>query len=227
MPVEQALRRGRTCQLLAEGSSVDGSAAFLTGLLHGLAPALGTSPADLLRQVPVAAPVRQALLDDDGPLAPVLRTVLAYEAGSSAQAGLVRPGDVRSAYLSALACTSRALGVVGAAYTNNDLDTNTATTLYDLDTALDQVVTQVPANAGTLSPTGKLGVDAGSSAGFDVYSDVRAGSTVANSGFATLGVAGKQRLYRVSLLTGDVVAQGRFPKYRQVADLAVRLDSGR
>ncbi len=50
-----------------------------------------------------------------------------------------------------------ATGVTGAAYTNNDLDPDTATTLFDIDTRLDQVVLQVPANAGTLSPTGKLG----------------------------------------------------------------------
>ena len=50
-----------------------------------------------------------------------------------------------------------ATGVTGAAYTNNDADPNTATTLYDLDSALDQVVIQSPANAGLLAPTGKLG----------------------------------------------------------------------
>jgi len=123
--------------------------------------------------------------------------------------------------------TTPATGVSGSAYTNNDLADDTATSLFDLDTDLDQVALQAPANSGTLSPTGKLGVDAGSSAGFDVHSNVRAGSTVANAGFATLSVGGKYRLYRVSLLTGDVVAEGRFPKYRQVSDLAVRLDSDR
>ncbi len=54
-----------------------------------------------------------------------------------------------------------ALGIVGAAYTNNDLDLNTATTLFDLDATLDQIAAQAPANNGTLSATGKLTVDTG------------------------------------------------------------------
>ena len=37
-----------------------------------------------------------------------------------------------------------ALGVTGAAYTNNDLAPNTATTLFDIDTTLGQVVIQSP-----------------------------------------------------------------------------------
>jgi Domain of unknown function (DUF4394) len=35
-----------------------------------------------------------------------------------------------------------ALGLTGAAYTNNDLDPNTGTTLFDIDTTLNQVVIQ-------------------------------------------------------------------------------------
>ena len=53
-----------------------------------------------------------------------------------------------------------ALGVTAVAYTNNDADPNTATTLFDIDTTNDNIVIQAPANAGSLSPTGKLGVDA-------------------------------------------------------------------
>ena len=100
--------------------------------------------------------------------------------------------------------TTPSTGVSAAAYTNNDLDTDTATTLFDLDTALDQVAVQAPANAGSLSATGKLGVDAGSDAGFDI-----AGKD--NRGWATLSVGGKYRLYSVSLLTGEVTSKGSFP----------------
>jgi len=39
-------------------------------------------------------------------------------------------------------------GVGGAAYTNNDADANTATTLFDIDGLADQVVIQAPANSG-------------------------------------------------------------------------------
>ena len=115
-----------------------------------------------------------------------------------------------------------AAGVSAAAYTNNDLDAGTATTLFDIDTALDQVALQSPANAGTLAPTGKLGVDAGADAGFDIYSTVRGGRTVAVDGFATLRVGGSYRLYSVNLLTGAVDRKGTF--WTSVTDLAIPLN---
>jgi Domain of unknown function (DUF4394) len=116
-----------------------------------------------------------------------------------------------------------ATGVTAAAYTNNDLDAATATTLFDLDTVLDQVVVQSPANAGLLAPTGKLGVDAGAPAGFDIDSRQSQGSTVGNAGFATLSVSGQQTFHRVDLLTGRVTPVGSFPADRQVVDIAIPL----
>ena len=65
-----------------------------------------------------------------------------------------------------------ALGVTAVAYTNNDADPNTATTLFDIDTTNDNAVIQAPPNAGSLSPTGKLGVDAAGAVGFDIYSQL-------------------------------------------------------
>ena len=85
--------------------------------------------------------------------------------------------------------TTPATGVTAAAYTNNDLDPTTATTLFDLDTTLDQISVQSPANAGSLAPTGKIGVDAGSSAGFDIYSPLRDGKATSATALATLQVA--------------------------------------
>ena len=117
--------------------------------------------------------------------------------------------------------TAAATGVTGAAYTNNDLDPNTATTLYDLDTNLDQVAVQSPANAGSLAPTGKLGVDAGSAAGFDIVSNLRDGRTTAVTGFATLTVNGRSVLHRINLITGEATARGALPV--AVTDLAVPL----
>ena len=73
-----------------------------------------------------------------------------------------------------------ALGVTAAAYTNNDLNQpNTGTTLFDLDTTLDQVVVQSPPGNGILVATGKLGVDAAAASGFDIYSALANGVTVA------------------------------------------------
>ena len=117
--------------------------------------------------------------------------------------------------------TAAATGVTGAAYTNNDLDPGTATTLYDLDTNLDQIAIQSPANAGSLAPTGKLGVDAGTDAGFDVVSTLKNGRTTAVTGFATLTVSGKSALYKINLITGAAAKQGTFPV--AVTDLALPL----
>ena len=112
-------------------------------------------------------------------------------------------------------------GVAGAAYTNNDADPNTVTTLFDLDAALDQIAVQAPANAGTLSPTGKLGVDAGAQVGFDISSDVRRGTTVGNAGYAALTTGGASRLYGIDLLTGRAAELGSFPRRHTVIGLAV------
>ena len=57
------------------------------------------------------------------------------------------------------------VGVTGAAYTNNDLDANTATTLFDIDSQRNQVVIQSPPNAGVLTATGSLTVDADTRSG--------------------------------------------------------------
>ena len=115
-------------------------------------------------------------------------------------------------------------GVTGAAYTNNDLNADTATTLYDLNTMTDQILVQSPANNGTLAPTGKLMVDAAGDAGFDIASTLRGGVTVGNAAFASLKVDGRYRLYRVDLLTGRVGNLGSFPSKTQVTDIAIQTD---
>jgi hypothetical protein len=115
-----------------------------------------------------------------------------------------------------------AAGITGVAYTNNDTDPNTATTLYDLDTTLDQIAIQSPANSGLLAATGKLTVDAGSNAGFDIYSVVRGGSTTGLMAFATLQVGGQYGLYRINLFSGKAELVG--PLGRDVVDLAIPLN---
>jgi hypothetical protein len=82
-----------------------------------------------------------------------------------------------------------AVGIAGAAYTNNDLNMDTGTTLFDIDSALDQVTIQSPPNNGSLVATGKLTVDTGTAVGFDIYTTLRKGVAVANTGFASLSVA--------------------------------------
>ncbi|MCX5581938.1 DUF4394 domain-containing protein [Streptomyces erythrochromogenes] len=129
-------------------------------------------------------------------------------------------GTVADGTLTTPPATTPALGVTGAAYTNNDLDAATATSLFDIDTAGDRVVLQSPANSGALAPTGSLGVDAGPSAGFDIYFSPRDGS---NQGFAALSTGGSYRFYKVNPLTGAARDAGAFPNDRQVFDVALPL----
>jgi uncharacterized protein DUF4394 len=109
-------------------------------------------------------------------------------------------------------------GVTGAAYTNNDRDAATATTLFDLATATDQVVVQAPANAGSLSPTGATRVDLTGDTGFDVYTSVRQDTTSGNTAFAV----NAGRLYSVDLLTGRFTEAGRIGG-GEVTDLTIPL----
>jgi hypothetical protein len=113
--------------------------------------------------------------------------------------------------------------VTGAAYTNNDADPNTGTTLYVLDAMLDQVAIQSPANSGQLVATGKVGVDASPRVGFDIYSTIRDGSTVDVRGLASLTVDGQSRLYQVTLFNGRAALLGTFAGQNQVIGLAIPL----
>ncbi len=114
-----------------------------------------------------------------------------------------------------------ALGIAGAAYTNNDLSTDTGTTLFDLDSTLDQIAIQSPPNNGSLVAAGKLTVNADPVAGFDIYTAVRKGAAVANTGFASVGVAGVYSFYFVNLTTGKAIKLGSFKE--PVVDIAIPL----
>lgn len=122
--------------------------------------------------------------------------------------------------------TATATGVTGAAYTNNDLDATTATTLFDIDSAMDQVAIQSPANNGTLAATGKLTIDTTANVGFDIYSSIRNNVTVDNEAFASLTSAAdnRVRLYSINLLTGKATSLGTFSTQNQVIDIAIPLD---
>ena len=117
-----------------------------------------------------------------------------------------------------------ATGITGAAYTNNDLDPATGTTLFDVDTLLNQVVIQSPPNNGSLVATGLLTADAGTPVGFDIYTELQDGTAIFNSGFATLVVGGVTGFYRMNFLTGEAILIETFDD--PVIDIAIPLDQG-
>ncbi|WP_208544633.1 DUF4394 domain-containing protein [Rathayibacter sp. VKM Ac-2759] len=153
---------------------------------------------------------------DFNPAANALRVV--SDTGQNLRQPFATPGaaTVADGALS-YAAPATATGVNGAAYTNNDLDPDTATTLFVLDTALDQVAIQSPANAGSLAPTGKLGVDAAGVTGFDIYSVLRDGSSVGSIGLAAVNGS----LYQVGLLDGTATSLGALGA--DVTDIAIPL----
>lgn len=153
---------------------------------------------------------------DFNPAANALRVV--SDTGQNLRQPFATPGaaTVADGALS-YAAPATATGVNAAAYTNNDLDAKTATTLFVLDTTLDQIAIQSPANAGTLAPTGMLGVDAAGASGFDIYSVLRNGSSVGSIGLATVNGS----LYEVGVLNGTATSLGVIGA--DVTDIAIPL----
>ena len=98
-----ALTRARLCEIVARSSGVAPDAAFLTGLIAGVADLLGQSPAVTAQQIPLSAEVAAALTDGSGPLGEVLRVVTGYEAGEPG------PLDLAPTFLDAVRWSSRAV----------------------------------------------------------------------------------------------------------------------
>ena len=94
--------------------------------------------------------------------------------------------------------------VVEAAYTNNDTNPATGTTLYYIDDLLDTLVSTSSPNAGILNTIGSLGFDVDEFLGFDISTD----ASGMNTAFASLRVGGSQGLYTLNLLTGQATLLG-------------------
>ncbi|MVO86491.1 DUF4394 domain-containing protein [Streptomyces sp. p1417] len=158
---------------------------------------------------------------DFNPAADRLRVV--SDRGQNLRHNLGDHTTVEDTVLTTPPITGPTRGVSAAAYTNNDLNGTTATTLFDINPANDQLFIQAPPNNGFLNATGALTVDAGADAGLDIYSELSKGKTVNNTAFATLTPAGARTssLYGVNLLTGEATSIGQFPL--PVTDLAVSL----
>ena len=121
-----------------------------------------------------------------------------------------------------------ALGVAGAAYTNNEVVGNaaTATVLYDIQASTDRLLIQSPANNGTLANVGSLGVDVNGTLGFDIYTHVdESGTAVSNTGIVTTsGLIDRSTIHTIDLETGAITTLGNFLPRHEVIDIAVPLD---
>jgi hypothetical protein len=199
-----------------------------TGALYGLGNAggiytidLGNGSATFVAQLSVA--LDGTTFDVDfNPTVDRLRII--SDAGQNLRANVdtgMTTEDLDLVYPAAM--PTPGLGVTGAAYTNNDLDAMTATTLYDLDATMDQAVIQSPPNNGSLASIGKLGVDAVGDVGFDIYSTVRGGKTNDVKAYAAI-TTDRARFYRINLFTGRASLRGTFNQSQQVTDIALPLN---
>jgi hypothetical protein len=91
--------------------------------------------------------------------------------------------------------------IVASAYTNNFAGA-TSTILYNIDSNLDILTTQIPPNAGTLNTVGPLGMDISSLAGFDIFGVDTAYAAVTRSGDF------RSWLMTVNLMTGQLSPVG-------------------
>jgi hypothetical protein len=158
---------------------------------------------------------------DFNPAADRLRVI--SDNGQNLRHNLANHTTTEDSTLTTPPLTAPTKGVTAAAYTNNDLNPDSASTLFDIGTNTDQVLIQSPANNGLLAATGALGVDAGPNAGFDIYSDLNGGKATAVTGFAVLNLASASSFYTVNLLNGAATKVGDFPL--PLGDIAVALDT--
>jgi uncharacterized repeat protein (TIGR01451 family) len=104
--------------------------------------------------------------------------------------------------------------VVGTAY-NNSFAGATTTTLYDIDSASDQLLIQNPPNNGTLVVVGALGVNAQGLLGFDLRSNNAALAVMTTNGIGS-------GLYSINLTTGAATLVGSVgPAATLLRDLAI------
>ena len=108
--------------------------------------------------------------------------------------GSLTATDTPLAYAAGDAHVGANPNVVGSAYTNNFVGA-VATILYDIDSALDTLVYQDPANAGQLHTVGNLGVDTTDNVGFDI-------SQGTGTAYASLTVGTTTGLYTINLASG-------------------------
>jgi hypothetical protein len=127
--------------------------------------------------------------------------------------------DTPLAYDAADAGTGQNPAILGVAYTNNDTDTATATTLFGIDAERNVLVRQgspdgtpISPNSGTLFSVGSLGVDPLAIGGFDILT-----SSTTNSAVAALSTNARQpsQLYTINLDTGAATAIGNIGRGRK------------
>lgn len=133
---------------------------------------------------------------------------LNVDTGAVADFDSLTPGtqpDGNLAYAAGDANEGANPSITAAAYTNSfaGAPSPTRTTqLFGIDADLDTLVLQSPPNNGTLTTIGSLGIDFGSTGGFDIFSP----ASGANTAYAASG----SNIYNINLTTGAATTLGTF-----------------
>ena len=136
--------------------------------------------------------------------------------------GAIAGTDTALAYATGDPGFGQAPGVACSGYTNSVAGA-TSTILYDIDAALDVLVTQAPPNLGQLNTVGPLGVNTTGVAAFDISGL----SGVAYAALTSPGSAVNQsNLFTISLTTGAATFIGTIGTPGKVLGLAVVPVSG-
>jgi len=135
--------------------------------------------------------------------------------------GAVAGVDTDLAYATGDSGFAQDPGAVGAAYTNNDTDPATPTTLYNIDATRDTLVIQDPPNAGTLKTVGPTGVTTANSlvAGFDIAASDGKAYAILRS-LDDYDGDNRSNLYTIDLATGTATFVGKIGGIERVTSLA-------
>jgi EAL and modified HD-GYP domain-containing signal transduction protein len=101
-----ALTRARLSENVAVAVGAPADAAFMAGLITGVADLLGLPHTAMAEQLPLSADIADALADGSGPLGEVLRVVNAYENGEPTG---IAGGTMAGQYMDAIRWSARAL----------------------------------------------------------------------------------------------------------------------
>ncbi|HET9503047.1 MAG TPA: DUF4394 domain-containing protein [Hymenobacter sp.] len=120
--------------------------------------------------------------------------------------------------------------LTGVAYTNNDNNANTGTTLYGVDQARNVLVRSTNANAGTYVDQGSLGLTLNTTLGadFDIYTDLSNATAPVNAAFLSAAPVGSNsdNLYTLDLTAGTTNLVSRIGSGSNLTGLAAFLTPG-
>lgn len=203
-------RRPATGQLFALGST---SRLYVINTESGVATLVGTGPF-----TPALSGTRFGF--DFNPVVDRIRIV--SNTGQNLRAdpntGLIAATDTSLAYAVGDPGAGSLGGIAASGYTNSVSPTPATTTLYNIDSKRDVLVTQNPPNNGTLNTVGALGVNATEVAGFDI-------SGSSGVAYASLqlklkfGKSARASLFTVNLVTGQATLVGKIGGPYPVSDI--------